>query len=220
MCLVDPNKVWPGFTFTQSGFSKSCWVCFPQPCVTNIAMGFVSLGLENIQTYVPRFPQPSGPNQNLTCVYFPSGCLLKNYWCPFCSASRNQHIYMIRFPWPGPPLTSSSLSPPSKPKNWMRDLSEPNKIWPGFTFTQPGFSKTCWVHFPQLHGTNVYRRVVSLGLESPTKYVPRFPWTSGPKLDMVYFPSAWFLKNLLGYVSLSFTASTCREESFHLALGT
>ena len=133
---------------------------------------------------------------------------------------QDTNIYMIRFPWPGPPLTSSSLSPPSKPKNWMRDLSEPNKIWPGFTFTQPGFSKTCWVHFPQLHGTNVYRRVVSLGLESPTKYVPRFPWPSGPKLDMVYFSSAWFLKNLLGYVSLSFTASTCREESFHLALGT
>ena len=28
---------------------------------------------------------------------------------------------------------------------------------------------------------------------------------------------AWFLKNLLAYVSLSFTAPTCREESFHCA---
>ena len=47
---------------------------------------------------------------------------------------------MIRFPWPGPPLTSSSLSPPSKPKpksktrNPIRepkpDLSEPLFIVP------------------------------------------------------------------------------------------
>ena len=212
MCLVDPNKFWPGFTLSQPGFSKSCWVRFPQLHGTNMYMGLFP-GHESLTKYVS-----CGSKQNLTWVYFYSAWFLEICWCSFRSASRHQ--YMIRFPWPGPPLTSSSLSPPSKPKNWMRDLSEPNKIWPGFTFTQPGFSKTCWVHFPQLHGTNVYRRVVSLGLESPTKYVPRFPWPSGPKLDMVYFPSAWFLKNLLGYVSLSFTASTCREESFHLALGT
>ena len=49
--------------------------------------------------------------------------------------------------------------------------------------------------------------------------MPRFPQPSGPKqfFTWVYFPSAWFLKNLLGYVSLSFTAPTCREESFHCA---
>ena len=52
--------------------------------------------------------------------------------------------------------------------------------------------------------------------------VPRFPRPSGPKqfLTRVYFPSAWILKNLLGYVSLSFMAPACREESFHSALRT
>ena len=65
-------------------------------------------------------------------------------------------------------------------------------------------------------------RVVSLGLENLTKYVPHFPRPSGPKpiLTSVYFPSAWFLKSLLGYVSLSFMAPACREESFHSALRT
>ena len=74
---------------------------------------------------------------------------------------------------------------------------------------------------PQLHGTNVDRKVVSLGLEKLTKYVPRFPrlafWTQ-KKIGMVYFPSAWFLKNLVGFVSLSFTSPTCGEELFHSAL--
>ena len=98
-------------------------------------------------------------------------------------------------------------------------LLDPNKFLHGFTFPQPSFSKTCWVRFPQLHGTNTYRRLVSLGLENLTKYVTHFPRPSRPKqiLTSVYFPSAWFLKNLLGYVSLSFTAPTCREESFHCA---
>ena len=52
--------------------------------------------------------------------------------------------------------------------------------------------------------------------------MPRFPRPSGPKhfFTWVSFHSAWFLKNLLGYVSLSFTAPTCREESFHSALRT
>jgi len=56
----------------------------------------------------------------------------------------------------------------------------------------------------------------------PNQVSVSFPlafWTQ-TNFDMVYFPSAWFLQNLLGYVSLSFTASTCREESFHLALRT
>ena len=91
---MDPNKFWPAFTFTQPGFSKTCWVRFPQPCVTNIAIGFVSLGLENLKKDVPRFPWPSGPKQNLTCVDFPSSWFLKIYWCLFRSASRHQHIYI------------------------------------------------------------------------------------------------------------------------------
>ena len=58
--------------------------------------------------------------------------------------------------------------------------------------------KLVGVRFPQLQGTNVWRRVVSLGLERQTKYVPLFPRPSGPKqiLTLVYYPSAWFLKNL------------------------
>ena len=69
--------------------------------------------------------------------------------------------------------------------------------------------------FPQLHGTNMYRRVVSLGLENLTKYVPRFPWPSETKqiLSWFYFPSACCLKKLVRFVSLSFTAQNCREQS-------
>ena len=32
----------------------------------NISIGCVSLGCENLKTYVPCFPRPSGPSQNLT----------------------------------------------------------------------------------------------------------------------------------------------------------
>ena len=105
---------------------------------------------------------------------------------------------MIRFPWPGPPLTSSSLSPPSKPKNWMRDLSEPNKIRPGFTFTQPGFLKFIDVHFAQPHVTNISIGFITLGLDNPKKNLPCFPRPSRPKqnLTLAYFPSVWFLKKM------------------------
>ena len=48
--------------------------------------------------------------------------------------------------------------------------------------------------------------LVSLGLLDPNFF-----------FSLVYFPSAWFLNNLLGYVSLSFTAPARTEESFHLA---
>ena len=150
-------------------------------------------------------------------------------------------------------------------------LVDPNKFWPGFTLPQPGFSKTCWVHFPH----NVYRRVVSLGLESqpnlclislgllgPNKFwhgllslnmvsqklvgvrfpqlhrinmKSRFTWPWEPNQVCALFPLAFWTQTnfdlgllslslvsqkLVGYVSLSFTAPTCREESFHLALRT
>ena len=156
MCLVDPNKFWPGFTLTQSGFSKSCWVRFPQLHGTNMYMGLFP-GHESLTKYVS-----CGSKQILTWVYFYSAWFLEICWCSFRSASRHQ--YMIRFPWPGPPLTSSSLSPPSKPKNWMRDLSEPNKFDLG---------------------------LLLLSLVS---------------------------QKLVGFISLSFTAPTCTEESFHSVL--
>ena len=110
------------FTFTQPCFSKTCWVNFPQPHVTNISIGFVSLGLESLKKYVPHFPWPSrsGSKQNLTCVYFPSVCFLKIYWCSFRSASRHQHIYDSF------PLTCVYFPPPPnpKPKTKTRSVSQ------------------------------------------------------------------------------------------------
>ena len=79
------------------------------------------------------------------------------------------------------------------------------------------------IRFPQLHGTNMYRRVVSLGLENLTKFVPRFPRSSGPKHFFLHgftFPQPDFSKTCWGYVSLSFMVPTCTEESFHSALRT
>ena len=145
--LVDPNKFWP-FTFTRPGFSKTCWVRFPQARVTNISIGLVSLGLENLQKYAPRFPRPSGHKQTLTCVYFSSAWFLKIYWRSFRSASRRQHSLGQRNMY----LVSLGLL-------------DTNKIWPGFTFPQPGFSKNCRGSFPSAsYGTNIHIGVVSLGL--------------------------------------------------------
>ena len=146
MCLVDPNKFWPGFTLSQPGFSKSCSVRFPQLHGTNIYIEYMGLfpghesltknvscgpkqiltcvyfhsawflknllgsfpsalrhqhcyricfpWLENLKKDVPRFPWPSGPKQNLTCVDFPSSWFLKIYWCSFRSASSSRHQHM------------------------------------------------------------------------------------------------------------------------------
>ena len=53
---------------------------------------------------------------------------------------------------------------------------DPNNFYVGFFSLSLVSQKLVGQRFPQLHGTNTYRRVVSLGLESPTKYVPRFPF--------------------------------------------
>ena len=75
-------------------------------------------------------------------------------------------------------------------------LREPNTFWPGFTFPGPNSYKLYWARFAEPHVLNIYRI--------------RFPWPSGPKhiLTWVYFPSAWFIFNLLGLVLLSFTEPT------------
>ena len=74
-------------------------------------------------------------------------------------------------------------------------LREPNTFWPGFTFPGPNSYKLYWARFAEPHIINIYRI--------------RFPWPSGPKhiLTWVYFPSAWFIFNLL-LVLLSFTEPT------------
>ena len=122
-----PKQILTWVYFHSAWFLTNWWVHFPQPRITNIAIGFVSLGLENLKKYVPRFSQPSAPKQNLTCVYFPSACFLKNYGCPFCSASRHQHMYdLCPLAW-STTLTSASLSPPlstSKPKPKTRSVSQ------------------------------------------------------------------------------------------------
>ena len=74
------------------------------------------------------------------------------------------------------------------------DLLDPNIFWPGLTFPRPNFSKIYWGSFRS-------------SLPHQHTYRIRFPWPSGPKhiLTWVYFPSAWFIYDLLGLALLSFT---------------
>ena len=97
MCLVDPNKFWPGFTLTQPGFSKSCWVRFPQLHGTNIYMGLFP-GHESLTKNVSCVPK-----QILTCVYFHSAWFLKILLGSFPSAKWHQCLYGICFPRPWEP---------------------------------------------------------------------------------------------------------------------
>ena len=151
---------------------------------------------------MPRFPRPSGPKQFFTWVYFPSAWFLKNllgyvslsFTAPTC---REEWFHCASFPLAFQIIFDTGLLSLSL-------VSQKLVGYVSLSFMSP----TC--------------RVVSLGLENLTKYVPRFPRParSGPKQFFMWvsFPSAWFLKNLLGNVSLSFTAPTHTEESFHLAL--
>ena len=133
---------------------------------------------------MPRFARPSGIKQFFTWVSFPSAWFLKNllgyvslsFTAPTC---REESFHCASFPlafWAQSKFDLGLLS---------------------LSLVSP---KLVGIRFPQLHGTNVWRRVVSLGLERQTKYVPLFPRPSGPKqnLTSVYFPSAWFLKTCWG----------------------
>ena len=140
MCLVDPNKFWPGFTLTQPGFSKSCWVRFPQLHGTNIYMGLFP-GHESLTKNVS-----CGPKQILTCVYFHSAWFLKNLLGSFPSALRHQHCYRICFPWPWEPKE--------------RCASFPLAFWPQTKFD------LCWLSLILVSQNLLV--FVSLGLKTPT----------------------------------------------------
>ena len=152
---MGPNKFWPGFTFRWPDFSK--FFGFVSPSFTAPYIEFVSLRLESLTKYVPRFPPPCGSKQMLTWVHFPSACFLKFYWRSFRSASGHHHTYRICFAWPARPNWLSSLS-----------LVDPNKFWPGFTFPQPGFSNFIGVRFAQPLNTNIHIGFASLGLLDQT----------------------------------------------------
>ena len=135
---------------------------------------------------------PCGPKQILAWVYFDSAWFLKILLGSFPSASWHQYLYGIEVNQTkfDLPVGLLSLSLVSQ-----KLVASRHQRVQKSRFTRP--------------------------LE-PNQVCASFPlafWTQ-TNFDMVYFPSAWFLQNLLGYVSLSFTASTCREESFHLALRT
>ena len=49
------------------------------PKSTKIYVGIFVSGSLKTKKYVPSFPRPSGPKQNLTCLYFPSAWFLKKY---------------------------------------------------------------------------------------------------------------------------------------------
>ena len=84
-----------------------------------------------------------------------------------------------------------------------------NRKYLGFISTSTNFDlgllslgiispKNIAARFTQAHGTNIHIHRI------------RFPWPSGPEhiLTWAYFPSAEFLQNLLGLVSLILAAPT------------
>ena len=147
-------------------------------------------------------------------------------WGSFLSASRNQHLYRIHFPSLANQMCVVSLVLVLyrlTDTDWLEipDLHFPelhcpqnkvlscNRKYLGFISTSTNFDlgllslglispKNIEAHFTFPPGTNIHI------------YRICFPWPSGPKqiLTWVYFPSTWFLQNLLGLVSLSLMAST------------
>ena len=87
LSLLDPNKFWPGFTFSGPNLYKLYWAHFVQPHGINICIGFVSLDLLDQNMFWPgfTFPQPN---------------FSKIYWGSFCWSLQHQHSYRICFPWP------------------------------------------------------------------------------------------------------------------------
>ena len=114
-------------------------------------MCLVSLGLLDPNNFYVGLLSLSLVSQKLVGVRFPQLHGTNTYRRVVSLGFENLTKYMPRFPRP----------------------SGPNIFFHGFTFPQPGFSKTCWVRFP-----SPTCRVVSLGLENLTKYVPRFPQPS------------------------------------------
>ena len=74
--------------------------------------------------------------------------------------------------------------------------------WPAFTFPWHGFSKTCWVRFPQLQNTNVYR-IHFPRLWEPTQTCVLWTQTN---FDLGLLWLSLVSQNLVGFVSLSFMA--------------
>jgi len=99
-------------------------------------------------------------------------------------------------------------------------LLDPNLTW--FTFPQPGFSKTCWGTFPSASRHQHVEKSRFTWPWEPNQVCASFPsafWTQ-TNFDLGLLSLSLVSQKLVGYVSLSFTAPTCREESFHLALRT
>jgi len=196
-------------------------------------------GHESLTKYVS-----CGCKQILTWVYFYSAWFLEICWCSFRSASRHQYIYVYNtqhiymccvglyiyiyiYIYDSFPLAWSTTDflitqPPLQTQKldaWFK-WTKQNLTW--VYFYSAWFLKNLLGSFPSAsRHQRVQKSRFTRPLE-PNQVCASFPlafWTQ-TNFDMVYFPSAWFLQNLLGYVSLSFTASTCREESFHLALRT
>ena len=127
----------------------------------------------------------------------------------FLSPSTSRPKTATRFGFLGPMAPQKMVSLPSAlyTRNNMSLL--PLASWAqkcaGFTFPQPGFSNTCWICLRQTRSTNISIGFVSLGLENQKKYVPLFPWPSGPKQILTLFPLAlWTQTNFdLGLLSLS-----------------
>ena len=97
--------------------------------------------------------------------------------------------------------------------------SGPKQILTWFTFPRPGFSKTCWGTFPSasLH-QHVEKSRVTWPCE-PNPVCASFPlafWTQ-TNFDLGLLFLSLVSQKLVGYVSLSCTAPTCREELFHCA---
>ena len=162
MCLVDPNKFWPGFTFPQPGFSNLIGVRFAQPLDTN--------------THIYRicFPWPARPNwlSSLSLVdpnkFWPGFTFPRpgfSNFTGFCFALNTKNTYKICFPWSA--------------RNWLSSFSlvDWNKFWPGFTFPWLGPSNFIGVRFTQPLNTNTHTGFIVLGLLDKTDSHCSALWT-------------------------------------------
>ena len=188
--------------------------------VSQKLVGFISLSFTAPIYREESFHCASVPSAFWTQTNFDKGLLSlslvsqKLVGGMFPSASCHQHV------------EKSRLTRPWEPNQVC--ASFPSAFWTqtfflrGFTFPQPGFSKTCWGTFPSASRHQHVEKSRFTWPWEPNQVCASFPsafWTQ-TNFDLGLLSLSLVSQKLVGYVSLSFTAPTCREESFHLALRT
>ena len=179
-----------------------CNVTLGRADQTNSGVSFLRLGFLKKLVGV-RFSQLHGTN---ICIGFVSPSLA-NQICVSFPSSLYCTVWRILTGWRY--LTYISLSSIT-PKYGFVSQSQisgfhfhQHKLWPRFSFHRPYLSK---YYCGSFHSASWHQHT----------YRVHFPWPSGPKhiLTWVYFPSAWFIYNLLGLALLSFTEINTHTHTY------